>query len=125
MATFALPSSPFPLPPPTPVEVGEADVDVVLGPDTVVVRVTSVLTVLEGGTDEGWGGVLELEGSEVGVDVGVGVEVEGGVEIDELELLVEEVGAGVDEVEVELGEDVGVLGDVVVVLGLVGEFGGL
>lgn len=90
-----------------------------------MVRVTSVLTVLEGGTDEGWGGVLELEGSEVGVDVGVGVEVEGGVEIDELELLVEEVGAGVDEVEVELGEDVGVLGDVVVVLGLVGEFGGL
>lgn len=91
-----------------------------------MVRVTSVLTVLEGGTDEGRGGVLELEGSEVGVGVGVGAGVEEGVEVDELAVLLEEVGAGVDEDEVELDEDVGVLGGVVVVvLGLVGKLGGL
>ena len=78
MATLPLLSSPFP-PPPPPVEVGDADVDVVLGVDTVEVKVTSVLTVLAGGAEEGGAEVLELDG-EVGVGVGVGVGVEEEVE---------------------------------------------
>lgn len=102
-------------------EVGDADVDVVLGVVKVEVRVTSVLTVLAGGADVGGAGVLELEG-EVGVGVGVGVGLEEEVEEVELEVLLDEEVCGVDE-DVELDEDVGVSGGVDVVLELVGELG--